>query len=256
MIVFETNNSIYKDVIQNLNLFLVNINTHKDSFTNALSNFFVKHLSHNSDYKIKCTSIEGTIGAGKTTFLKHFTPPGSVIIKEPVDIWINEIFVTIDESKMNLLDSLYKFPENLIIIFGFQFLALVTKYYCLVSTKIDKDDKNLVYIDRSIKTDLVFKDVLCTNLQLDKHDHFKDLNETCMVAYQICEKLLNSKFDFYFIFLDVSPEVALTRIKKRGRIEEKNLSSSYVGQLNDGMKSYFTPLHSVFLDWNSNQNVL
>lgn len=248
-IFFQTNNLIFKDVVDNLNFLFSNTKDHKNLFLKQLFEFTNKNI-YKTDTKIKLVAIEGTIGAGKTSFLKHFTPPHSIIIEEPVHVWINEIFVTINDVKKNILEAFYKNGNSLFVTYGFQILALITRYYYMIS--ISNQSEHL-FVDRSIKTDLIFKRMACDPIQNGDGDEStkNDLDEIYSRIHDHCTTILESKFIINYIFLDVSPSIAMCRIKKRGRESENNISISYIEKLCKEMKSVFEKIAD-FKDWNKN----
>ena len=73
---------------------------------------------------MKIVFLEGNIGAGKSTCLKHWLPllgDGVTILDEPLDVWLS----TKDETGTNLLDKFYQDPVRWG--FTFQMAAFISR---------------------------------------------------------------------------------------------------------------------------------
>jgi deoxynucleoside kinase len=165
-------------------------------------------------------AIEGNIGVGKSTFTnilkKNFL--NSLIVSEPVDMWIN----LKDENNNSILGLFYKDINRWA--YTFQNLAYITRMIKI--TDAIKSDNDIIFLDRSLGTD---KNVFAKMLYDDKI-----LSEIEYNMYNMwCEfysKHINSN-DNYIIYLKCTPSIAYDRIKKRGREEEKNITLEYLEKL-------------------------
>jgi deoxycitidine kinase/deoxyguanosine kinase len=183
-------------------------------------------------------TIEGNIGVGKTTFIdiikKNITDCD--IVYEPVEMWKD----LKDTDGQNILQ---KFYENIPRWgYSFQNLACITRMMKI--EEIIKDtNANYVFLDRSLGTDKnVFEKMLYDSGNITEIEH-QMYNLWCDFYYKYVRPELNNKI----IYLRCNPEIALNRIKKRGRVEEKDISIDYL-----------TDLHKYHEEWllNDTLNVI
>lgn len=163
-------------------------------------------------------SLEGNIGAGKTTILKiigrHFDDVE--FVEEPVSQWQNL-------GGGNLLESFYSDPTRWG--FSFEFYSMLSKIKALY--KAAESDKSIIIIERSILSNKVFIDIS------------NDLNKLLPCEY----KMLIDTYHFYLenvypqlagvIYLDTPVEECVERIKKRNRGEECSIEVSYLQRIKD-----------------------
>jgi deoxyadenosine/deoxycytidine kinase len=170
-------------------------------------------------------SIEGNIGVGKSTFTQKFQELNLNdihFISEPVNIWLN----LKDNNNNNFLDLFYKDKQRWG--YTFQNLAYITRMTDVIE-KLYTSKKKVIITDRSIGTD---KNVFGKMLH---DDNYIDDLEWNIYNYW------NGFFDKYIkhsetqnvIYLQCSPEVAMERIKKRGRVEEQNIEFDYIKKLSE-----------------------
>jgi len=100
----------------------------------------------------KIISIEGNIGAGKTTildnlkeYLKH--DKEIIVLKEPVDIWES----IVDKENETILQKFYKNPAKYS--FTFQVMAFVTRLSILRKTVKENPHCKLIICERSLEAD-------------------------------------------------------------------------------------------------------
>jgi len=168
----------------------------------------------------KIIAIEGNIGVGKSTFtnILKVNFNNSLIVSEPVDIWIN----IKDDSGNNILGLFYKDIKRWA--YSFQNLAYVTRMI-KISDAINSD-KEVIFLDRSLGTDKnVFEKMLYDDKVLSDLEH--KMYELWCNFYQ---KNIHSGEE-YIIYLKCDPKTAFERIKKRGREEEKNITLEYLEKL-------------------------
>jgi len=199
----------------------------------------VHKLFENMKKKKYIISIEGNIGAGKTTFLEKLKENinNAVFIKEPVDIWLS----LKDDEGENILEKFYKNPKRWC--YTFQNLAFITRLKSLLE-EYNNTDKKYIITDRVTESDkkifatMSKEDGLMTNIEWNIYNFWYN-NE-------YINKLLDTKV--YTIYLKSSPNVCLERIKKRNRGEEINININYLEKLHI--------LHEKWLNKNKKADIL
>ena len=176
-----------------------------------------------SKSKSKCIiAIEGNIGVGKSTFTnilqKNFND--SIIVSEPVDLWLD---IKSTKSDENILGLFYKDIPRWG--YTFQNMAYVTRMM-KIQNGINSD-KNIVFLDRSLGTDKnVFEKMLYDDgLIIDIEHKIYELWSDFYINY------INNDYIIKYIYLRCKPETAYERIQKRGRDEEKNITIDYLKKL-------------------------
>ena len=174
-------------------------------------------------------AIEGAVAVGKTTMLPKlhsFIASHDIdidLVLEPVDKWIRWEG---ENENWNLLEMMYKNPQNYAAtfqmaaaIYKIQLLQDATKPYRLVERTLICQEK--VFIPLLIENNFL------TELEQSLLAHFFTMvkNNSGVVADVI-------------VYLRTSPEIALTRIRKRNRQGEEDLSLGYL-----------TKLHSYYDSW-------
>lgn len=158
-------------------------------------------------------SIEGNIGSGKSTAIKHLETTLHYIngkkiiyIQEPVNIW-NTIK---DEEGKNIIERYYDNPKKFA--FQFQMMAYITR---ITKTRnVIRDNPNSIIItERSIYSDrAVFAKMLYDDKTMDK------------ISYNIYNKWFDElASDIKIngcIYIKTNPLTSLNRIKKRNRLGE------------------------------------
>ena len=166
----------------------------------------------------KIFSIEGNIGAGKTTIINHLKTLFNdiLLVEEPVSEWQNINGENILEKK-NLNMERWGY--------SFEAYVLISKLNTLL--KAADSEKKIILIERCMLADKAFFDVnmkngLCSEME----------NEMFNNLYNFLNDNVYPKLSG-IIFLDTSVDECLKRIEKRGRSEEVNLERKYLMQLND-----------------------
>jgi deoxycitidine kinase/deoxyguanosine kinase len=158
--------------------------------------------------------VEGNIGTGKSTLLKHLSAHCKVIL-EPVDEWTRMK----NANGKNILEEFYSDPVRNAYLF--QSIAFRSRMKNIVNRCDD-----LCFVERSIYTDRnVFaktcrEDGLINDIEWDDYVSWFDWLAT---EFQVQPK--------GFVYLRCEPEVSLTRIKKRNRPGEENISLEYLKKL-------------------------
>ena len=172
-------------------------------------------------------SIEGNIGSGKSTMLKHFNKLENVeLLPEPVPEWC-------DLKGHNLLAMLYENPHR----WSFQFQS----YIQLTRLKLLKSpsEKRVKILERSIQNNR-----FCF-LELAKRE--KTLNpaelEVLYSWYDWLDENLGLDLDL-IVYLRTDPAVAYERMRRRDREEESNAP-----------KELLYNLHQAYEDWLINKTL-
>jgi deoxyadenosine/deoxycytidine kinase len=168
----------------------------------------------------KIISIEGNIGAGKTTILQKITEryandPSVVFLREPVDIW-----ETIKDAEgTTILANFYMEPEKYA--FSFQVMAFVTRLSLLRNAVKENPDCKLIVCERSLEADRnIFAKMLFDEGSID------DMN------YQIYLRFYEEYHnDFHLdgiVYIDADADVCQRRISTRGRNGESCVPLEYL----------------------------
>jgi len=182
-------------------------------------------------------SIEGNIGVGKSTFtnLLKNKYKNSIIVSEPVDIWLD----TKTESGENILGLFYKDIPRWG--YTFQNLAYVTRMIKIQDAYLSEN--NVIFLDRSLGTDknvfekMLYDDRLITDIEHDMYNLWCDF-------YM---RYVNKNNNWNYIYLRCSPETSYNRIKKRGREEEKNITLEYLIKLHKYHEDWLINLENVLI---------
>tara|TARA_B100001564_G_scaffold203861_1_gene171522 strand:- start:309 stop:926 length:618 start_codon:yes stop_codon:yes gene_type:complete len=175
-------------------------------------------MIYNIFNKYKYVSIEGNIGAGKTSLTK-------MICKKFKIKGLFENYIT-----NPYLKSFYKNPRKYSYDVETYFLNERIKS---LQDSIEKSDK-----DEAVVSDYsIFKSLIFSKQNLNSTDFNKYVLE-----YDKGLSLINNPN--LIIYLDASPAFLLDRIKKRGRDFEKNISEIYLKNIEQGYKSFFLKKHT------------
>ena len=172
-------------------------------------------------------SIEGNIGAGKSTILenleKHLDPSlaGKILfLKEPLDIW--EQFH--DEDGKNILQKFYANQHRYA--FTFQVMAFITRLSLLKKAIKENPEVDIIIIERSLCADknifmnMLHDDTIVEQIEFDIYDKWYD------------EYSKEYRVDAV-IYMDSDPEVCGLRINKRNRDGEDNIPIEYLRKCRD-----------------------
>jgi len=193
-----------------------------------------KENNANSKEKALIYSIEGNIGAGKTTFLRtieeklcHQSRTDIRIIYEPVDLWSN----IKDETQKTILQNFYENPAKYA--FAFQILAFTTRLH-LLRTEISKyPDCNIFLCERSLEADAnVFAKMLFEDGLMDT------------LSYQIYRQLYENSISEFsadaIIYLRMLPNVCKQRVAIRDREGEQTMSFDYLQKCHQYHESWLS----------------
>lgn len=172
-------------------------------------------------------SIEGNIGAGKTTVLQILgkSIKDVIFVEEPVKEWQNL-------GGMNLLEKFYSDSDRWG--FSFEFYVMLSKLKALA--KAAESDKSIIILERSLLSNKVFMDI---SFKLGK------LNELEYI-------MLKNTWDFFMkhvypilsgvLYLSTSVDVCVSRIAKRNRQEESSVDGGYLKLIHENLEKITSEL--------------
>jgi len=175
------------------------------------SAFLVTHLS-----------LEGTIGAGKSTAIAHLSTkyshdPTIVVIPEPTHLW------------GNLLGLFYQKQISPLV---FQ-MTVLTTLHSLLSQAFNTPGVRLVITERSPRSGReVFAQI---NLDPEEMRIFD-------LSYETLQQSLPSRQEVT-VMLDTDIDVAMQRIATRGRVEEQGISREYLMSLEEHHNQMYAKLN-------------
>ena len=172
-------------------------------------------------------SIEGNIGAGKSTVLEHLETyltqayPGKILfLKEPLDIW--EQFH--DENGHTILEKFYKNQNRYA--FTFQVMAYITRLSLLKNAIKENPDAEIIIIERSLCAD---KNIFMNMLH---DDGIVESMEFSLYNKWYSEFIQEYRVDAV-IYMDSNPETCRHRINKRNRNGEDGIPIEYLQKCRD-----------------------
>jgi deoxyadenosine kinase len=174
--------------------------------------------------------VAGIIGAGKTQFTRSFSDlTGFKPVFEPIE-------------HDQVLDEFYRDMKRNSFLLQMHFLGERFR----LSQEIGHEKGRIQ--DRSIWEDKIFAKMLHESELMSKteYDTYNRLFVTLTAKLPLPDLV---------IYLDVSPEIALSRVKSRGREYEKNMSLEYLTQLRNGYDEWIRAMELqtkvVKIDWNN-----
>lgn len=192
-------------------------------------------------------SIEGNIGAGKSTFLENLEShlgkqSGWIFLREPVHIWDT----ICDQNGETILSKFYANPEKYA--FSFQIMAYTTRLHELKRVLKENPDCIGVICERS--------------LAADKHIFAKMLHADGLiddVMYDIYERYF-SEYEGNFtlngmIYVEADPDVCYQRVAKRSRDGESNIALDYLQKCHEYHSKWIKHTNTKVLKLNVNDNV-
>lgn len=174
--------------------------------------------------QIQIISIEGNIGAGKSTILEHLKETyekNSLVafVDEPVEIW-----GTIrDNTGEDILTKFYKNPTQYA--FSFQVMAFATRVHKLREALTEKPNAKILICERSLEADSnIFAQMLYDD------GHMESIEHTIYKRYYDIYK--NDFKHSGIVFVNATPEKCFERIQKRNRNGENNIAFDYIQKCN------------------------
>jgi deoxyadenosine/deoxycytidine kinase len=164
-------------------------------------------------------SIEGSIGAGKSTFLSELEKAGYKVLYEPVNDWSERI-----DGKDSMLELYYSDKKK----YGFAFQMYVLQSRVSYLLEIIKNNPNEVIImERCPMTDKkIFAEMMFDNGILNSYE-FHVYN----TWYQFLTSILPDVCGY--IYLQVNPGVCIQRIINRNRSGESLIDVNYIQSLHE-----------------------
>tara|TARA_B100000073_G_scaffold347518_1_gene362130 strand:- start:1006 stop:1602 length:597 start_codon:yes stop_codon:yes gene_type:complete len=170
-------------------------------------------------------AVEGLIGVGKSTFVSEFADITGV----------KPLFESVDDNPF--LEPFFQDPER---------WAYTLQSYFLYRRYKDHTTEGNIILDRSLYGDICFANMLYKDGTLTQSEY-----DCYITHYQTLEPLL-PPIDLCII-LNTSPEVALSRVRKRDRDFETDLSLEYLRNLSSEIDLIPSRLRAetkvIQLDW-------
>lgn len=175
-------------------------------------------------------SVEGNIGAGKTTILEQLqsrlaNDKTVVFLREPVDIWEG----IKDSSGESILAKFYRDPVKYA--FPFQIMAYATRASSVRKIICENPECRMVVCERSLEADrnifakMLFDDGLIDEVGYQIYNRFYDTyKQTGDGKVGIVDEFALSGI----VYIDADPEVCATRISKRARNGEAGIALDYL----------------------------
>lgn len=166
-------------------------------------------------------SIEGNIGAGKSTFVRKLQEqfkhdPTIIFLQEPVDIWES----VKDEEGKTILQKFYEDSKKYA--FAFQVLAFTTRLKNIQKTIENAPPEcKAIIMERSLEADrFIFAAMLRDGKLMECVEHviYRMYSEEAMLKYRVNN----------VIWLATPPEECAKRIQNRKRDGEDDISLDYL----------------------------
>jgi len=205
-----------------------------DSNSNSDSEISVINIGSNHDeyHPPRLVSIEGNIGAGKSTLIeklkkKHKNNKRILFLQEPVGLW--ESFIEKNTSK-NILQKFYENPTKYA--FAFQMMAFHTRQKLIQEAIINADyNVETIVMERSLDADhRIFANML------HEQGYMEDLEYQ---IYCYASQAGLKRFGVSgIIWLQVEPEECYRRIQDRNRKGESDISMDYLRKCEEFHKEW------------------
>jgi|TARA_B100001175_G_C19428386_1_gene599875 deoxyadenosine/deoxycytidine kinase len=192
-------------------------------------------------------SLEGNIGAGKSTFLDNLEShlgkqSGWVFLREPVHIW-DQIR---DQNGETILSKFYANPDKYA--FSFQIMAYTTRLHELKRVLKENPGCIGVICERSLDADKhIFAKMLHADGLID--DVMYDIYERYFSEYE-GDLTLNG-----MIYVEAEPEVCFQRVAKRSRDGESNIALDYLQKCHEYHCKWIQHTETQVLTLNVNDDV-
>ena len=178
----------------------------------------------NCIHNMSIISVEGSIGAGKTTFLKEVQKAGYHVLFEPVDSWSSEM---IDD--LSMIELYYK--DKAKYGFAFQMYVLQSRVQHLLAA-IQNHKDTIIITERCPMSDSkIFAEMMHEQGIINDYSY-----SVYKKWYAFVQTILPPITGV--VYLRVSPETCVQRIMKRNRNGESLIDSSYLNQLHNKHESW------------------
>ena len=174
-------------------------------------------------------ALEGNIGAGKTTFLRHIRQyyRNIVVIDEPVDTWES----IIDPCGKNILQ--YFYGDMARWSYTFQNAALLTRIQNIERAVAENPHAHIFLMERSYLTD---RNVFAKMLYEDGK-----ISDIEMKLYKMWYDHFTSRYPIRTIlWLNTDVPTCLSRIRMRNRRGEEDIAEDYLQRLDKAHHTWLT----------------
>ena len=187
-------------------------------------------------------SIEGNIGAGKSTILEELKARMSgsddiKFVKEPVDIWET----VQDEDGKTILEKFYE--NSKMYAFQFQVMALTTRLSLLRNTIRANPNCKVIICERSVEAD---KQIFAKMLHTDGIISYMDYKIYCLLATEHASDFV---VDGY-VYINADADICHQRISKRSRTGESQIELEYLQKC----KKYHDDWLENYKEWECNKD--
>lgn len=160
--------------------------------------------------------IDGTIGSGKSTVLRSLESLGYPVFQEPLELWTP------------MMDLYYKDPKK------HAFTVNSVCLHDLFHRDLNASGPSLSFHERSIHTARsIFHESTFLQGLIDTEEY-----KTYEKVYKVmCKSLPRHKF--IHIWIDVDPDVAIERMKKRNGSENSLGDTGYFYEINERYREFY-----------------
>jgi deoxyadenosine/deoxycytidine kinase len=168
-------------------------------------------------------SVEGCIGAGKTTFLKELEKAGYCVVYEPVDEWTKESIQCEGGESKSMFELYYE--DKCKYGFAFQMYVLQSRVHHFIRAIQDNPGK-VIITERCPLTDhKVFAEMMYEQGIIDQYSYKVYKKWFDLMTTTVLPKVSA------LVYLRVNPEVCVQRILKRNRNGESRIDLNYLNCL-------------------------
>ncbi len=187
---------------------------------------------------MKWFSIEGTIGAGKSTLCRMLRERlgGDVgIVEEPVQKWID----------IGILDAFYSDPKRFA--YTFQTYTFLTRLESILeAVDASTTPPSIQMVERSVFSDrYVFAETLRKTGEISEVEWKMYVQWWTWVTRESMRRVGNPAG---FVYLRASPEVAFQRMQKRNRGEESGVPIEYIRSNIDAHDTWLANENTLVID--------
>jgi deoxycitidine kinase len=168
---------------------------------------------------MKVISIEGNIGAGKTTLItaiEKIADKSFCVLREPVHLWEKVRDPHTDET---ILEKFYR--DSKTYAFPFQVMAFQTRLQEFRRVLSENRDCKVLFCERSLEADAnIFAKMLHDDGFIEPicYDIYKQMYESAIAEFSVDQ----------FVYMRVDPQICSERIVMRGRQGEEAIPLEYL----------------------------
>jgi deoxyadenosine/deoxycytidine kinase len=191
-------------------------------------------------------SIEGNIGAGKSTLIREIKEKYKdrndiYVVEEPVDIWER-----VKTNGQTIIEKFYQDKNKYS--FPFQVLAYTTRLN-LIKDALKIEGVKTIIMERSLEAD---RNIFAKMLYDDGF-----IEESLYQIYEVMSDLgLKDYSADGIVWLDTEPDICIERIKKRNREGEESISIDYLNNCDIYHKEWLSAdlgfvfrISNDYIDW-------